>query len=294
MKPITKIEIPEVKKIYSGKVRDLYPVDEEHMIIVSTDRISAFDYIFPNGIPGKGAILNTISSLWFKNMKFIKNHIVEDNFSNFPAPYSNYPEFFKDRAVIVKRTKRIDFECVARGYIIGSGWKEYQEKGSVSGVSLPAGLKMAAKLPETIFTPATKADIGHDINVSIDVIKENLGESDTELLKDMTIKIYEYGKQMLEKTGIILADTKFEFGYLNGEIILIDEVMTPDSSRFWDLEKYEVGKSPVSFDKQFIRDYIDTTPWDKNSPPPPLPEEIVTKTAEKYGEILNRIQNLFK
>jgi len=294
MKPITKIEIPEVKKIYSGKVRDLYPVDEEHMIIVSTDRISAFDYIFPNGIPGKGAILNTISSLWFKNMKFIKNHIVEDNFSNFPAPYSNYPEFFKDRAVIVKRTKRIDFECVARGYIIGSGWKEYQEKGSVSGVSLPAGLKMAAKLPETIFTPATKADIGHDINVSIDVIKENLGESDTELLKDMTIKIYEYGRQMLEKTGIILADTKFEFGYLNGEIILIDEVMTPDSSRFWDLEKYEVGKSPVSFDKQFIRDYIDTTPWDKNSPPPPLPEEIVTKTAEKYGEILNRIQNLFK
>ncbi len=194
----------------------------------------------------------------------------------------------------MKRTKRIDFECVARGYIIGSGWKEYQEKGSVSGVSLPAGLKMAAKLPETIFTPATKADIGHDINVSIDVIKENLGESDTELLKDMTIKIYEYGKQMLEKTGIILADTKFEFGYLNGEIILIDEVMTPDSSRFWDLEKYEVGKSPVSFDKQFIRDYIDTTPWDKNSPPPPLPEEIVTKTAEKYGEILNRIQNLFK
>lgn len=294
MKPIIKIEIPEVEKIYSGKVRDLYPVDEEHMIIVSTDRISAFDYIFPNGIPGKGAILNTISSLWFKNMKFIKNHIVEDNFSNFPAPYSNYPEFFKDRAVIVKRTKRIDFECVARGYIIGSGWKEYQEKGSVSGVSLPAGLKMAAKLPETIFTPATKADIGHDINVSIDVVKENLGERDTELLKDMTIKIYEYGREMLKKTGIILADTKFEFGYLNGEIILIDEVMTPDSSRFWDLEKYEVGKSPVSFDKQFIRDYIDTTPWDKNSPPPPLPEEIVTKTAEKYGEILNRIQNLFK
>lgn len=294
MKPIIKIEIPEVEKIYSGKVRDLYPVDEEHMIIVSTDRISAFDYIFPNGIPGKGAILNTISSLWFKNMKFIKNHIVEDNFSNFPAPYSNYPEFFKDRAVIVKRTKRIDFECVARGYIIGSGWKEYQEKGSVSGVSLPAGLKMAEKLPETIFTPATKADIGHDINVSIDVVKENLGERDTELLKDMTIKIYEYGREMLKKTGIILADTKFEFGYLNGEIILIDEVMTPDSSRFWDLEKYEVGKSPVSFDKQFIRDYIDTTPWDKNSPPPPLPEEIVTKTAEKYGEILNRIQNLFK
>jgi len=293
MEPIIKIEIPEVQKLYSGKVRDLYPVDEEHMLIVSTDRVSAFDYIFPNGIPGKGIILNTISSLWFKNMNFIKNHIVDDNFSHFPAPYSKYPEFFKDRAVIVKRTKRIDFECVARGYIIGSGWKEYQEKGSVSGVTLPADLKMAAKLPETIFTPATKADFGHDMNVSINVVKETLGEKDTELLKEMTIKTYEYGRLMLEKAGIILADTKFEFGYHNSEIILIDEVITPDSSRFWDLEKYEVGKSPVSFDKQFIRDYIDTTPWDKNSPPPPLPNDIVLKTAEKYGEILNRIKNLF-
>lgn len=294
MNPIIKIDIPEVKKLYSGKVRDLYPVDDEHMLIVSTDRVSAFDYIFPNGIPGKGVILNTISSLWFKNMSFIKNHIVEDNFSNFPAPYSNYPELFKDRAVIVKRTKRIDFECVARGYIIGSGWKEYKEKGSVSGVVLPSDLKIADKLPETIFTPATKADFGHDMNVSIDVLKETLGDKDTELLKDMTVKAYEYGRSVLEKAGIILADTKFEFGYYNGEIILIDEVMTPDSSRFWDMSKYEVGKSPVSFDKQFIRDYIDTTPWDKNSPPPPLPDEIVTKTAEKYGEILNRIKDMFK
>jgi phosphoribosylaminoimidazole-succinocarboxamide synthase len=294
MNPIIKIDIPEVKKLYSGKVRDLYPVDDEHMLIVSTDRVSAFDYIFPNGIPGKGVILNTISSLLFKNMSFIKNHIVEDNFTSFPAPYSNYPELFKDRAVIVKRTKRIDFECVARGYIIGSGWKEYKEKGSVSGVVLPSDLKIADKLPETIFTPATKADFGHDMNVSIDVLKETLGDKDTELLKDMTVKAYEYGRSVLEKAGIILADTKFEFGYYNGEIILIDEVMTPDSSRFWDMSKYEVGKSPVSFDKQFIRDYIDTTPWDKNSPPPPLPDEIVTKTAEKYGEILNRIKDMFK
>lgn len=294
MSPIIKIEIPEVKKLYSGKVRDLYPVDDEHMLIVSTDRVSAFDYIFPNGIPGKGVILNTISSLWFKNMSFIKNHIVDDNFSNFPAPYSNYPEFFKDRAVIVKKTKRIDFECVARGFIIGSGWKEYKEKGSISGVSLPPNLKLAEKLSETIFTPATKADFGHDMNVSIDVVKETLGNKDTEIIKEMTIRTYEFGRSMLEKAGIILADTKFEFGYYNGEIILIDEVMTPDSSRFWDLDKYQVGKSPVSFDKQFIRDYIDTTPWDKNSPPPPLPDEIVTKTAEKYGEILNKIRSLFK
>ncbi len=294
MTPVTKIEIPEVKKLYSGKVRELFPVDNEHMLIVSTDRVSAFDYIFPNGIPGKGVILNTISTLWFKNMNFIKNHIVEDNFSNFPAPYSKYPEIFKDRSVIVKKTKRIDFECVARGYIIGSGWKEYVEKGSISGVTLPSGLKLADKLPETIFTPATKADVGHDMNISLDVVKETIGAKDSEILKEMTISTYEFGRTRLEKEGIILADTKFEFGYYNGKIILIDEVMTPDSSRFWDMEKYKPGISPVSFDKQFIRDYIDTTPWDKNSPPLPLPDEIVEKTAEKYREILNKITNLFR
>ena len=292
MTPVTSINIPEVKKLYSGKVRDLYPVDDEHMLIVSTDRISAFDHIFPNGIPQKGIILNTISNLWFKKIDFIKNHIVEANFNNFPAPYSKYPEFFKDRAVIVKKTKRIDFECVARGYIIGSGWKEYKDKGSVSGVKLPDNLKLADKLPETIFTPATKADTGHDENISIDVMIDSLGQRDAAFLRDMTIKIYEYGRDLLKDAGIILADTKFEFGYDNGEIVLIDEVLTPDSSRFWDASLYSPGKSPVSYDKQFIRDYLDTTPWDKNSPPPPLPEDIVQKTKEKYEEILAKIAKL--
>ncbi|HOK01069.1 MAG TPA: phosphoribosylaminoimidazolesuccinocarboxamide synthase [Spirochaetota bacterium] len=292
MNPLTKIEIPEVKAIYSGKVRDLFPIDSEHMLIVSTDRISAFDHIFPNGIPQKGIILNTISNLWFKKIDFIKNHIVEANFNNFPAPYSKYPEFFKDRAVIVKKTKRIDFECVARGYIIGSGWKEYKDKGSVSGVKLPDNLKLADKLPETIFTPATKADTGHDENISIDVMIDSLGQRDAAFLRDMTIKIYEYGRDLLKDAGIILADTKFEFGYDNGKIILIDEVLTPDSSRFWDASLYSPGKSPVSYDKQFIRDYLDTTPWDKNSPPPPLPEDIVQKTKEKYEEILAKIAKL--
>ncbi|HOQ12443.1 MAG: Phosphoribosylaminoimidazole-succinocarboxamide synthase [Spirochaetes bacterium ADurb.Bin218] len=292
MNPLTKIEIPEVKAIYSGKVRDLFPIDSEHMLIVSTDRISAFDHIFPNGIPQKGIILNTISNLWFKKIDFIKNHIVEANFNNFPAPYSKYPEFFKDRAVIVKKTKRIDFECVARGYIIGSGWKEYKDKGSVSGVKLPDNLKLADKLPETIFTPATKADTGHDENISIDVMIDSLGQRDAAFLRDMTIKIYEYGRDLLKDAGIILADTKFEFGYDNGEIVLIDEVLTPDSSRFWDASLYSPGKSPVSYDKQFIRDYLDTTPWDKNSPPPPLPEDIVQKTKEKYEEILAKIAKL--
>lgn len=293
MKPLVNIDIPEVKKLYSGKVRDLYPVDDEHMLIVSTDRVSAFDHIFPNGIPGKGVILNTISTIWFKNIKFIKNHIVEDNFSSFPAPYCNYPELFKDRSVIVRRTKRIDYECVARGYIIGGGWKEYCETGSVSGIKLKPGLKMAEKLPEVIFTPATKADQGHDINISIDIMKKDIGEKDAEFLSHMTSKIYEFGRDSLLGAGIILADTKFEFGYLDNEIILIDEVLTPDSSRFWDSRFYQTGVSPVSYDKQFIRDYLDKTPWDKNSPPPPLPEEIVTKTAEKYGEIMNKIKELF-
>jgi phosphoribosylaminoimidazole-succinocarboxamide synthase len=294
MKPLVSIEIPEVKKIYQGKVRDLFPVDDEHMLIVSTDRISAFDYIFPNGIAGKGIILNKISNIWFKNLNFINNHIVEDNFNNFPAPYSNYPEIFKDRSIIVKKTKRIDFECVARGYIIGGGWKEYQEKGEISGIKLPAGLKMAEKFPETIFTPATKEDSGHDMNISIEFMKKNIGDNDSEYLSEMTKKVYQFGRDNLETAGIILADTKLEFGYYNGEIILIDEVMTPDSSRFWDGRLYKTGISPVSYDKQFIRDYIDTTEWDKNSPPPPLPDDIITKTYEKYNEILIKIENVFK
>ena len=294
MKALVSIEIPEIKQAYSGKVRDIFPIDDKHMLIVSTDRISAFDYIFPNGIAGKGIILNQISNLWFKNIDFIKNHIVEDNFNNFPKPYSNYPEVFKDRSVIVKKANRIDFECVARGYIIGGGWNEYQEKGEISGIKLPAGLKLAEKFPETLFTPATKEDTGHDVNISIDIMTKKIGSKDAEYLSDMTKKIYQFGRDCLEKAGIILADTKFEFGYIGDEIILIDEVLTPDSSRFWDKKLYQTGISPVSYDKQFIRDYIDTTKWDKNSPPPPLPDEIIDKTYKKYSEILSMIEHLFK
>ncbi len=294
MEPLISIEIPEVKKLYRGKVRDLFPVDEQHMLIVSSDRISAFDYIFPNGIPGKGIILNKISNLWFKNISFIKNQIVEDNFNNFPPPYDRYPELFRDRAIIVKKTKRIDFECVARGYIIGGGWKEYKEKGEISGIKLPSGLQMAEKFPETLFTPATKEDSGHDINISIDFMKKEIGVKDSEYLAEMTKKIYEFGRDKLAGAGIILADTKLEFGYFNNEIILIDEVMTPDSSRFWDGSLYKTGISPVSYDKQYIRDYIDTTEWDKNSPPPPLPDHIIKGTLEKYNEIFSKIEKIFK
>jgi len=295
MNALVKIDkLDGIDKIYSGKVRDLFHVDDEHMMIVSTDRISAFDHIFPNGIPGKGIILNRISNLWFKSIDFIGNHIVETDFDKFPGNFKKYPEIFRDRAVIVKKTKRVDYECVARGFIIGGGWKEYCESGKVSGITLPQGLKMAQQLDETIFTPATKADEGHDINVPIDNMIKDLGNEKAEYLRNMTIKVYQYGRDVIDKVGIILADTKFEFGIINDEIILIDEVMTPDSSRFWDKSLYEVGKSPVSYDKQFIRDYLDTTDWDKDSPAPSLPDEIINKTLEKYSEILKKIESVLE
>lgn len=292
MKAVFDIKIPGAKKLYTGKVRELFKIDNEHMLIVSTDRVSAFDHVFPNGIPGKGIILNTISNLWFKNIKFAKNHIVEDKFSTFPKPFSDFPEILKDRSVIVRKTKRIDFECVARGYIIGSGWKDYESTGALCGIKLPAGLKLAQKLPSPLFTPATKEDKGHDMNVSVDVMRRSLGDQTAEYIGDLTLRIYEYAREILDKTGIILADTKFEFGYHDNEIILIDEILTPDSSRFWDKAEYQPGTSPASFDKQVIRDYLDTTTWNKNSPPPPLPEEIVEKTREKYEEILKRIESV--
>ena len=282
-----------VKKRYSGKVRDLYTVDKEHLLIVSTDRISAFDHVFPTGIPGKGIILNKISNLWFKNIKVIKNHIVEDNFDNFPKPFRDFPELLKDRAVIVRKTERIDFECIARGYLIGTGWKDYQETGSVCGITLPPDLQLAQKLDAPLFTPATKEDTGHDINVPVEVMRARLGEELAYRLGESTLRIYEYARDLLDRQGIILADTKFEFGFADNEIILIDEVLTPDSSRFWDKESYRVGTSPVSFDKQYIRDYLETTTWDKNSPPPPLPDDIVMKTIEKYEEILHRVESVF-
>ncbi len=294
MNPITKIEIPGVKRYYSGKVRDVFQVDSEHYLIVSTDRISAFDHIFPNGIPGKGVILNTISNLWFKKIDFIKNHVVEDNFNNFPRPYSDFPELLSGRSVIVRSARRVDFECVARGYLIGTGWKDYQNSGAVCGIPLPSGLKMAQKLDAPLFTPSTKEDAGHDMNVSFDIMKKVLGDETATIIQQMSLKIYSFARDILDPAGIILADTKFEFGFIDGSVCLIDEVLTPDSSRFWDKEKYIVGTSPVSYDKQFIRDYLDTTTWDKNSPPPPLPDRIVEKTAEKYAEILGKIRSAIK
>lgn len=292
MGALTEIKVPGAKKQYSGKVRDLYRVDAEHMIIVSTDRISAFDHVFPNGIPGKGVVLNQISNLWFKKLNFINNHVVEDDVSRFPEPFCDYPELLGDRSLLVRKTRRIDFECVARGYIIGSGWKDYQNTGSVCGIPLPEGLRMAEQLPAPIFTPATKEDTGHDENVSIEYMQKKLGDQTARHLADLTIRIYETARDILAEIDIILADTKLEFGYVDNEIILIDEVLTPDSSRFWEKSTYKPGESPASLDKQFIRDYLDTTGWDKDSPPPPLPDEIVEKTGKKYKDIYNRLKNI--
>jgi phosphoribosylaminoimidazole-succinocarboxamide synthase len=292
MEALLKTNIPGAKKLFSGKVRDVYQVDAEHLLIVSTDRLSAFDHVFPNGIPGKGIILNQISNLWFSDMSFVKNHIVETDFANFPKPYSDFPELLKDRAVIVKKAKRIDFECVVRGYLIGSGWKDYLATGEVCGIKLQKGLRMAEELASPIFTPSTKAEEGHDENVSIEIMSKKLGNDIAGSLADLSIKIYEHGRNKMKDAGILLADTKLEFGFLNNEIILVDEAMTPDSSRFWDAANYKIGESPVSYDKQFIRDYLETTDWDKNSPPPPLPDEIVEKTKEKYEEIFRKIKSV--
>jgi phosphoribosylaminoimidazole-succinocarboxamide synthase len=284
-------EIPGAKKLFSGKVRDVYEADEQHLVIVSTDRISAFDHVFPNGIPGKGIILNKITNLWFSKIDFLQNHLVETDYRKFPKPFCDVA-FLEDRAVLVKKVKKLDFECIARGYIIGSGWKDYQQTGAICGIKLPSGIMLAQQLPEPIFTPSTKAEVGHDENISFDALIDTYGEEKAEKIKEITLKVYSFARDYLQKCGIILADTKIELGFLGDEIILIDEVLTPDSSRFWDKSKYHAGSSPVSFDKQFIRDYLDTTTWDKNSSAPPLPDHIIEKTLEKYKEILKRIEGV--
>lgn len=292
MGALINTKIPGAKKLFSGKVRDVYNVDQQHLLIISTDRISAFDYVFPNGIPEKGIILNKISNLWFSNIKFVKNHIVEKNYKNFPKPFCDFPEQVADRAVLVKKAQNIDFECVARGFLIGSGWKDYKETGEVCGIKLPEGLQMAQELPAPLFTPATKAKSGHDMNITIDYMRRKTGHDVADHLGELTLQLYDFGREKLKKAGIILADTKLEFGFIRNEIMLIDEILTPDSSRFWDATKYKIGTSPVSFDKQYIRDYLETTPWDKNSPPKALPEEVVVKTKEKYEEMLSRISSI--
>ena len=271
-----------------GKVRDVYDLGDT-LAIIATDRISAFDWVMPTGIPGKGKILTAMTKFWFDFLK-VPNHFLSDDVGALPAAFQSYAPELSGRTMLVKKTQVIPIECVARGYLAGSGWKEYRQHGTVCGIPLPAGLKEADRLPEPIFTPATKADEGHDENIDFDRMTVIVGRETAEDLKRRTLDIYRRAAMYAEGKGIILADTKFEFGRLpSGELIVIDEVLTPDSSRFWPKESYRPGGSPPSFDKQFLRDWLETTGWDKASPPPQLPEEVVMRTAAKYQEALDRL-----
>ena len=265
-----------------GKVRDVYELDHD-LLFVATDRISAFDVVLSPGIPDKGKILNQISVFWFRHFANVENHLVESDFDRFPAEVRAHPEL-RGRSVIVRNCRVVPVECVARGYLVGSGLKEYQQSGTVCGIELEAGLTMASRLREPIFTPATKEESGHDINISFARMSEIVGDDLTRQLRDLALRLYDEAAAFALTRGIIIADTKFEFGLAGGKIVWIDEALTPDSSRFWPADQYVVGRNPPSYDKQFVRDWLETTGWDKNPPAPELPEDVVLKTREKYIE----------
>lgn len=271
-----------------GKVRDVYDFGDA-LLLVSTDRISAFDWILPTGIPDKGKILNQMAAFWFKKLG-MENHFITDDVEKVPFPAGTDLSQFAGRSTYCKKTRVVPIECVVRGYLAGSGWKEYQKSRSVCGVSLPEGLSESAKLPEPIFTPSTKAEEGHDENISFDRMVELVGRATAETLRDRAIDLFKRGSGYASTRGIIIADTKFEFGQNpDGSIILIDEVLTPDSSRFWPSDKYAPGRAQESFDKQFVRDWLLTSGWDRNSPPPQLPDDIVVKTRAKYVEAYQKL-----
>lgn len=281
-------ELPGIHKIASGKVRDIYDLDE-HLLLVASDRISAFDCILPTAIPRKGEVLTQLSSFWFEKFDFLPNHIVATAFTDFPSVLHPFQSQLEGRSMLVKKAQPLPVECVVRGYLAGSGWKEYQTSQSVCGIPLPAGLQQAAKLPETLFTPSTKAVSGHDENISWEECSHLLGKDVATQVRAHAIALYEAGRTWAAAKGIIIADTKFEFGLLNGQVILIDECLTPDSSRFWPASDYAPGMSPPSFDKQFVRDYLETLDWDKTPPAPSLPDAIVERTSAKYQEAYERL-----
>jgi len=283
--------IPELPLIGRGKVRDIYSVDELHLLIVTTDRLSAYDVVMPDPVPGKGEVLTKISLFWFRMMSDIIDNQLTDLTVADVIKDPGLQEQLQARALVVKRLKPLPIEAVVRGYLIGSGWKDYQETGQICGIDLPAGLRQAEKLPNTLFTPAYKAEAGaHDENISFDKVVELVGEKLATRVRDISIEIYERASAYALERGIIIADTKFEFGLdEQGRLHIIDEALTPDSSRFWPVDGYEVGISPPSFDKQFVRDYLETLDWDKTPPAPDLPTEILEKTAEKYQEAYTRM-----
>ena len=290
---VLKTELSSLKLLKRGKVRDIYDLDKV-LLIISTDRVSAFDVILPNGIPGKGRILTAMSVYWFRIMEdIVPNHLIASEINDFPAHIKQYHSVIEGRSMLVKKAKPLPVECIVRGYLSGSGWKEYMEKGSVCGISLPQGLLEGSELPEPIFTPSTKAETGHDENITFEEMKKIIGAQLAEEVKLKSISIYKKANDLARKKGIIIADTKFEFGLdENNRLLLIDEILTPDSSRFWPAADYKPGQmKDISLDKQFIRDYLISINWDKKPPAPALPEDVVVKTTERYKEALKRLIN---
>ena len=273
-------------KLFSrGKVRDVYEVSDNHLLVVATDRLSAFDVVMAEGIPDKGRVLTQLSCFWFEFFRgIVPHHFLTARMADFPLELQPFADQLEGRSMLVEKARPFPIECVARGYLAGSGWKDYRATGAVCGVTLPAGLKESSKLEQPIFTPATKAEVGHDENIDWDETVKRIGRAAAERLREYSLTLYGRARDYAEERGILLADTKFEFGVLGDQIILIDEVLTPDSSRFWPKPGYEPGRPQPSFDKQFVRDYLESIQWNKQPPPPPLPAEVVEKTSEKYRE----------
>ena len=283
---LTTLDLP-IPKLRSGKVREVFDLGEA-LLFVATDRISAFDCILPNAIPHKGAVLNQLSAFWFQRFTFTPNHMIAAQF-DLPPELEDFREQLAGRSMIVRKTEPLPVECVVRGYLAGSGWKEYREKGSVCGHNLPSGLELGSRLPEPLFTPSTKSESGHDQNIDWAECCRMLGQDTAVQARDLSLRTYEAGREHAAQSGIIVADTKFEFGKLDGQLLLIDECLTPDSSRFWPADDYVTGQSPPSFDKQFVRDYLETLDWDKTPPAPSLPDDVIKKTSAKYLEAFCRL-----
>jgi phosphoribosylaminoimidazole-succinocarboxamide synthase len=291
-RPIGDVELPGLPLFRKGKVRDVFEVGDK-LLIVATDRISAFDWVLPSLIPYKGKVLTQLSKFWFDFAGLvIPNHLLATEIKDFPPVLTPFANVLAKRSMLVKKTKVIPVECVVRGYLAGSGWKEYQATGKISGIRIPKGRKESQQLPEPIFTPSTKAEKGHDVNISFKDVQKEIGAELAGKIRKTSLELYQKASLYAVSKGIIIADTKFEFGLDGDELILIDEIFTPDSSRFWPLAQYELGRSQPSLDKQFVRDYLETTTWDKNTPPPELPAEIIAKTSQKYLEIYKVLTGL--
>ena len=281
--------LPEIP-VHHGKVRDVYDFGER-LLFVASDRISAFDYILPNGIPRKGEVLTRLSQFWFSRLT-VRHHLITSDLASLPLPAGTDVQSLSGRSMVVMKTAVVPVECVVRGYLAGSGWKEYCQSGTVCGIKLPTGLKESSRLPEPIFTPANKAESGHDENISFEQMCKVVGDDLAQRLRDISLQVYSEGCAHARTNGIIVADTKFEFGLMGDEIILIDEVLTPDSSRFWPAEQYEAGRSQASYDKQFVRDWLEKSGWDQNSPPPGLPDDVVQLTSSRYIEAYELLTGL--